>query len=166
MALTPYCSNDEVRSLLGVTVTELKDTVLDLPVYEIGLRRELVRISSSLPSAFTTVAAIPAVSRTADQQTLYETTLQFAVYAAARQVGSSLGLFSPKDMTDDKAGFGRFSSDPYKDVLERVDAGYALAKDDVKAAYAALSGAGYTARTAPATVLVLSSRTYDPIAGV
>jgi hypothetical protein len=165
MALTPYCTNDEVRSLLGVSLTELKDAVLDLPVYATGLRRELIRVSTLLPSAFSTVAAITG-ARTDAQQTLYETTMLFAAYAAARQSGASLGQFSPKEMTDDKASFGRFSSDPYKDTLDRVDAGYALAREDLVQAYAAYAGSSAAVRTTPATFLIASTRAYDPITGV
>lgn len=165
MALTPYCSNDEVRAVLGVTTSELKDDVLNLPVYEMGLRRELIRVSPSLPAAFSTVNSI-VDPKTETQQAFYDATRLFAVYATAKQAGASVALAAPKGLTDDKSGFDRFADAPYKDVLNRVDTAYAAARQDLVDAYSAYAGAssdnGFYGLPSG---MIVSSRVTDPVTG-
>lgn len=164
MALTPYCSNDEVRAVLGVTTSELKDDVLTLPVYEMGLRRELIRVSPSLPAAFSTVNSL--TTRSDAEQTLFEASKLFAVYAVAKQAGASVALAAPKGLTDDKSGFDRFADAPYKDVLMRVDTAYSSARQDLVDAYAAYAGASTgTGFYGLPSGMAVSSRTYDPVTG-
>jgi hypothetical protein len=164
MALTPYCSNDEVRAVLGLTTSELKDEVLNLPVYAMGLRRELIRVSPSLPAAFSTVDA--ATAPTELQTALLEAAKLFAVYAVAKQAGASVGLMAPKGMRDDKAGFDRFSDSPYRDVLNRVDEAYATSRQDLVEAYAAYAGATATSGLyALPTGFAAVTRSVDPVTG-
>lgn len=164
MALTPYCSNDEVRAVLGVTTSELKDNVLNLPVYEMGLRRELIRVSPSLPAAFSTVNSVDPKSEL--QQALHDAVRLFAVYATAKQAGASVALAAPKGLTDDKSGFDRFADAPYKDVLNRVDTAYAAARQDLVDAYSSYAGAATaTGFYGLPSGMAISSRTYDPVTG-
>lgn len=165
MALTPYCSNEEVRAVLGVTISELKDDVLTLPVYEMGLRRELIRISPSLPAAFSTVNSL--VTRSDVERTLLEASKLFAVYAVAKQAGASVALAAPKGMTDDKSGFDRFADAPYKDVLVRVDTAYAAARQDLVDAYTAYAGSTSVSGGLYGlpSGMAVSSRSYDPVTG-
>lgn len=166
MALTEYCSGDEVRAALGVNSTELPDTVLDLPVYKIGLVRELTKVSTSLPAAFSAVSIIAEESRTDPQQALYDAVHLFCVYAAARQVGVSLGAMAPKDVGDGKATLSRFSDSPYKDVLDRVEAMYVSTRDSVQAALDAYAGSSSaTPSTTPFTAFLASGRSVDPVTG-
>lgn len=162
MALTPYCTNDEVRAALGVTVSEIGDQVLDLPIYEMGLRRELNRISTSLPAAFSSVNAVAGPTQT--QQTLLDSIKLFAIYAVARQAGSALAMAAPKSLNDDKSGFSRDSNSPYKDVLDRVEILFQQARQDLVTAYAETSGATSTVLALPPG-LAASTRSYDPVTG-
>jgi hypothetical protein len=98
MSLTTYCDFGEVRSALGVNDIELSDLVLGLPVYEMGLIRELNRLSTSLNAAFLTIYAKTRASRTPDEAELHDSVRLFSVYAAAKQVGVSLANFAPKDV--------------------------------------------------------------------
>lgn len=165
MALTKYCDLEEVRAALGVNSVELPDTVLVLPVYEIGLVRELSKVSASLPVAFST--AFAASPRTPTQQTLVDAVRMFSVYTVARQVGVSLGAMVPKDVGDGKATVSRFSDSPYKDVLQRVDAMVATAKDSLLVALAEALGVNSTQSfTTPLTVFRAAKRGYDPVTGV
>lgn len=167
MALTTYLELDEVRAALGVNDIELKDSVLNLPVYEIGLVRELSKISASLPVAFSTVSATALVSRTETQQALADATHLFSVYACARQVGVSLAAMAPKDIGDGKASMSRFSDAPYKDVMTRVEAMYTAARNSLMEAMILYSGAGVqTSSTIPRTVFMAAGRSYDPVTGV
>ncbi len=166
MALTGYCSREEVRAALGVNDTELPDAVLDLPVYQIGLVRELNKISTSLPAAFSTVSAIAEESRTATQKELYEAVTFFCVYAAARQAGASLGVMAPKDVGDGKASISRFSDSPYKDALNRVDGQYSAAREWLVGALEAYQGSSTAIpSTTPFTFVVASPRSVDPVTG-
>jgi len=163
MALTPYCTNDEVRAVLGITQSEIKDEVLDLPIYEMGLKRELNRISPSLPAAFSTVNGLSAL--TSAEQTFKEAVQVFSVYAVARQAGAPLGLSAPKSLNDDKSGFSRYADSPYRDVLERVDMMFQQARQDLVDAFAAYAGATSAAFYGMPAGLALSSRSYDPVTG-
>lgn len=164
MALTPYCTNDEVRAVLGVSISEIQDEVLDLPVYEMGLRRELNKISLSLPAAFSTVNSIAYASRTAVQAALYDAVKMFSVYAVARQAGAPLALSAPKSLNDDKSGFSRYADSPYKDVLERIEQMFQHTRQDLLNALNEYQGA--TASSRPVFgALAVSSRVYDPVTG-
>lgn len=166
MALTIYLELDEVRAALGVNDLELKDSVLNLPVYEIGLVRELSKISASLPVAFSTVSAVAPASRTPTQQALADATHLFSVYACARQVGVSLAAMAPKDIGDGKATMSRFSDAPYKDVMTRVEAMYTAARNSLMESMILYSGAGsQTASTVPRTVFKAAARAFDPVTG-
>lgn len=164
MALNQYCELAEVRAALGVNSTELSDAVLNLPIYEIGLVRELAKVSASLPAAFLVVRAVPEVDRTTSQAELFSAARMFNVYTCAKQVGVSLGSLVPKDVTDGKAAMSRFSDSPYRDTLARVDTLLAAARSDLVTAYATYTGAG-ASQTALPPVLMASGRKYDPVTG-
>lgn len=167
MSLTTYCDNSEVRSALGVNDLELKDTVLGLPVYEMGLVRELNKVSTSLNAAFSAIYQIAAQDRTANQSTLHDAVRMFSVYAVAKQVGVSLANFAPKDVSDGKASVSRFATEPFDNVLRRVDEMYEELKIDLRQAYEAFSGASSTSTSSliPATAFLASKRLTDPITG-
>ena len=165
MALTQYCEFDEVRAALGVNNLELPDTVLSLPIYEMGLSRELAKISASLPAAFSTASDSSPEARTSEQQALFDSVRLFSAYAVAKQVGVSLAAMVPKDVSDGKASVSRFSDAPYRDVLARVEAMYAGCRADVAAAYDDLAGATRTSSTTPAAIFRGARRTYDPVTG-
>lgn len=166
MALTQYCALDEVRAALGVNSIELSDTVLNLPVYEIGLVRELAKVSESLPAAFLVAAGKAVEDRSADEQRLTDSVHLFSAYAAARQVGVALAIIAPKDVTDGKAAMSRFSGEAYKDVLARVDTMYAGCRSDVENAYSSLNSSVTASNPlVPSLVFKASRRGYDPVTG-
>lgn len=167
MALTAYCQLDEVRAALGCNDIELSDAVLSLPVYEIGLVRELSKVSESLPAAFSVVSSISEASRTAPQAALVDAVHLFSVYACARQVGVSLGVMAPKDIGDGKATLSRFSDSPYKEVMENVERWFLATATNLVDALATYSGSGLTSTVrTPAPMFLASSRASDPVTGV
>jgi len=166
MALTQYCELDEVRAALGVNEVELPNAVLNLPVYEIGLVRELSKISASLPAAFSSTLATPLATRTEAQSAFFDAARLFCVYACARQVGVSLGAMAPKSVGDGKASLSRFSDSPYKDVLARVEAMCSGARENLAEAYGTLtSSTAAVASTVPATAFRASARATDVVTG-
>lgn len=167
MSLTTYCEFDEVRSALGVNSDELSDTVLGLPVYEMGLVRELNRLSTSLNAAFSTVYAIAPGDRTTEEAALHDAVRLFSVYAVARQVGVSLANFAPKDVGDGKASVSRYSGEPFERVMEGVEEYYTALRGELRTAYEdyANTTLNVTASTTPRTFFVAVSRGYDPVTG-
>jgi hypothetical protein len=167
MALIAYCELGEIRAALGANEVELPDAVLSLPVYEIGLVRELNKISVSLPAAFSSVVNTPEEVWTESGQALVDATRLFCVYAAARQVGVSLGVMLPKDVGDGKATLSRFSDSPYKDVLDRIEKMYAATKMTLAETLATfVGGSSPVASTTPPVSFRASGRSYDPVTGV
>jgi len=166
MALTNYCEFDEVRAALGVNDLELSDAVLSLPVYEIGLIRELTKISSSLPAAFSSINDKDEASRTSAEEDLLSATHLFCVYAVARQAGVPLPMMAPKDIGDGKATLSRFSGEPFTAVLSGIDAAYNAAKTDLRASLDAY-GTTITATkaTVPITGFARAQRVTDPVTG-
>lgn len=165
--LTPFTSNDDVRALLGVSSVELSDTVLNLPVYEIALRRKLRAVwpGGDLIALFLSIHAVVKYGRTKDKQALHDAVYHYSSVAAAAQAGLSLALVAPKRITDDKSGVERFSDSPYRDVLDRLEPELLAAKGAVLSAIAVL-----TAQPLPPTALgnvyfVAAKRGYDPVTG-
>jgi hypothetical protein len=165
MALTDYAQYDEVRAALGVNDVELKDAVLALPIYLMGLVRELNKISTSLPAAFSAVAELAEDDRSDAQQALYDATRLFSAYAVAKQVGVSLPSFMPKDITDGKAAVGRFSGAPYEETLARIDQMFGALREDLATAYASYASEDAPSPLGPPTSFIAVARASDPVTG-
>lgn len=163
MALTKYCSSDEVRAALGVNSDELGDAVIALPIYEIGLVRELAKVSASLPAAF--LAAVDVQGPSAPQKAFVDAVHMFSAYSVAKQVGVSLATFAPKDVSDGKAGLSRFAGQPYNETMARVAEALADARAALVDAYAALTGNGAASTVKPAVHFMASGRLVDPVTG-
>lgn len=168
MSLTTYCQHSEVRSALGVNDQELRDEVLALPVYEMGLVRELNKLSTSLNAAFSAVAQLTPNARTALQAGLFDATRLFAVYAVAKQVGVSLANFAPKDVTDGKASVSRLAGDPAGDTMAKIDQMYSALRNELDTVYAAYAGgaSALSAASSPRPMFLASARRTDPVTGV
>lgn len=167
MSLTAYCDFAEVRSTLGVSELELQDMVLGLPVYEMGLVRELNKVSTSLNAAFSSIHAKDIAARTTVEASLHDAVRLFSVYATARQVGVSLANFAPKDVSDGKASVGRFSGTPFESVMSLVDDMYAALRNDLRLAYEAYDviATPRVSSLLPSSVVLSSKRLYDPVSG-
>lgn len=140
MSLTNYCSFGEIRAALGVNSVELGDGVLALPVYEMGIVRELNKISTSLTAAFSPIARKNPKSRTDIEAELHDAVRLFSVYAVAKQVGVSLATFAPKDVGDGKATVSRFAGEAYERTLKSIEAEYRERKTDLRAALDRFTG--------------------------
>lgn len=165
MALTKYCAYDEVRAALGVNNSELQDAVIALPIYEIGLVRELGKVSASLPAAFLAAADTPAEGRPAATQSFIDAVHMFSAYSVAKQTGVSLATFAPKDVTDGKATISRFSGQPYEQTMVRVAEALADARSALVDAFAAFSGNGSSSSLTPAVHFMASGRNVDRVTG-
>jgi hypothetical protein len=164
VALDTYTSNNAIRAVLGVEEDELPDSIVDLEMYDQYLQGDLLDISANLPAGFATVVAIAEESRTAAQAKLYRAVKMFAPYSVAVFLGPSVPLMAQKGITDGKAALARFSLDPYKETLARVQAMYEKLRTALIAAYAGYVGSPSAAGTR--TYFTGATPDYDPITGV
>ena len=161
VALTDYTTYADIRAVLGVSDDELEDGTLALDLYSDYLTMELEDIHLDLPTEFTTVSAISEGSRTAAQQRFFQATKLFAPYAVANQLGSSLPMFGPKDISDGKATVGRFADSPYRTTLDRVKKDYDRLKLRLGEVYAALTSSSRT--TVVRELFAVSAPQSDPV---
>lgn len=163
MPLTDYTTYAEVRAALGTNVEEIDDPTLALPMYERGLVADLEDIKSALPGDYTTVAAIDEGARTVAQQAFYTAVQLFAPYSVAAQLASSLPLFSPKQVSDGKAGFSRYADSPYKTAIENAKKLFDRYRARLADKYAAMQSTTDTLGLRPFFSTV--SPTVDPVVG-
>ncbi len=164
MALTDFTSYAEIRSALGVSVDEIQDSELGLQLYELGLKVELKTLGSTLISSYTVAAATPSGSRTEEEEDLVTAVRLFATYSVARQLTTSLPLFSPKEMGDNKALMVRYSTDPYKEVVKAIKGKYEEYKAYLETVFATYTST--TKVTTKRTYLgIAQSTTVDPVTG-
>lgn len=162
MLLTDYTTYDEVRAALGVNVDEVDDATLALPLYENILQVELEDIDMDIPTLYESVSALP--TPTDDQLRFMQAAHLFATYAVAKQLTTSLPLFSPEQITDGKAMIRRNQDTPYKAVIEAVAREYTRFKSRLEKMFAVVnstSAAGAVAKT----YFSVASPTSDPITG-
>lgn len=165
--LTPFTTFEDVRALLGVNDVELPDRTLDLPVYQIALRRQLQKVSDTVDviALFLPINAKPQEARSPDEQAFHEAVYYFSSVAAASQAGVSLALVAPKRITDDKSGAERFSDSPYRDVLARLESELNAAKGAILAALSALTAEALPLAALGVRYFVGARRAYDPVTG-
>ena len=164
MALLDYTTYDDIRAVLGVSTDEIEDATLSLAVYEYGLASEIRSVSRTLVSDLATVYAIAESSWTDAQRELVEGMSLFCTYSVARQLLTSLPLFSPKEISDGKASTVRYSTNPYEETIRRVENEYVRYKTELDSAYAAVKSSSVTARI-DRTFMVVSTPTSDPVTG-
>lgn len=138
MALTTYTTYDEVRATLGVSKTELADTVLSLTQWDMLVTLGLEDVNLDIPTLYATVAALPTISRSSTEQRFYDLTRLYACYALALNLLVSLPMFSVKSLTDGRAEFDR-QNDVHKDVREGVTATHSIIRLKLSASYVALT---------------------------
>lgn len=159
-----YTSYDDIRAVLGVSEDEIEDTTLSLSLYEFGLAAEIREVALTLDSDLVIVSAIEADDRTTEEANLYESAYLFSTLSVAKQLLTSLPLFSPKEITDGKASMSRYAANPYEATMKRVESDYLRYKNALTTAYAS-----YKLTTASArSVLVymgISTPSTNPITG-
>lgn len=163
MALTDYTTYNDIRAVLGVSDEELEDTTLALEVYSVNLSKEMRGVHAQTVTQYTTISGKVVGDRTAAEQQFYEQCRLFAVYAVAKQCLSSLPLFSPKDISDNKAAMSRFSDSPFRTTMKEVNARYTENKSDLAAAIATVLATSGT--KAKRTWMATAKSTTDPVTG-
>ena len=138
MLITDYTTYDEVRAALGVSATELPDTVLSQPQYALMLSISFDDVNEGITTLYPTISALLVGSRSAAQQRLYDYARLYATYAIARDLLTSLPLFSVSRLSDGRAEFTR-QTDIFEDVRQAVQGVFNKLRLKVSAAYVALT---------------------------
>jgi len=137
MPLSSYTSPDEIRAVLGVSATELPDSVINLSQWDTLNTLDLEDVNVGLPTTYATVSALPELSRSTSEQRLYALVRLFTTYAIAKNLLTSLPLFSVQQLTDGRAEFQR-QRDIFEDVRVGVDGMFNKLRLKVSAAYVIL----------------------------
>ena len=124
--ITDYINYAEVRAVLGVSVYELSDDTLALPMYSQILQTRLATTTGtfgsttgSLITIYDTLNALP--SPTDDQENFLFLIRQFAIYVVAESCLPGLSLLALKSESDGKTTQTRFSAEAtFKDVALNV----------------------------------------------
>lgn len=134
--ITEYVTYAEVRSALGVSDEELADSTLALNMYSLALDAALKRIHAALPADFAVIKEKDEAARTQPEKDVFDAVQLFAVYQVALEL-TGLPLFSPKQVTDGKAGFSRYADSPYKETVKMARARFDLYQTALMNLYAA-----------------------------
>ena len=132
----------DVRAVLGVSITEIPDSVLALTMFDNLVSLELEDISLTLATDYTTVNAI--VSKTAADTRFLKVVTLYTTYLYANMCLEQLPLFAVQTLTDGRASFTR-QSDPY----ESVKIGIAGMLSSLKARLLSAYGVLYPSTTLP-----------------
>ncbi len=162
--LSDYTDYQEVRAVLGLTTTELPDSILSLPMYETLLVLRLEDLNTDLPTTYAEVLALPSESRSATQARFFDLTRLFSAYATAKELLTSLPMLGVQRLTDGRAEFTR-QNEQWQDIVDGVDATYSALRQRLTAAYNALVP---SAEVLSAVVGITTSAVgmTDPVTGV
>jgi hypothetical protein len=162
MFLTEYTTYDEVRAALGVASDEIEDSTLDLRMYSDMLQVDLEDIHVNLPATYTTKKALATPSD--DEKRFLQAAHLFATYAVAKQLTTSLPLFSPEQIGDGKAVFRRTQETPYAKVISAVGSEYSRFRARLETLFGLITSSASAGAT-PKTYFGIVAPSYDPITG-
>lgn len=159
MRVTDFTSYDDIRAALGVSIEEVSDETLALPVYEQALLVEFDDIELDLAS--TLISNIDIENPSDAQRRFIRAGRLFATYAVAQQLTASLPMFAPKSIGDGKANMSRFADSPYRDTVRKINSLYDKYKVHLNDALKKLSSGSFTAT--PRTLFAVSGLDTDPV---
>lgn len=162
--ITEYTTFDEVRAALGVSPEDLEDAQIDLPMFASILEVELEDIHVNLPTVYAATKALSTL--TAAEERFLKGTHLFATYALARQLTTTLPLFSPEQVTDGKAAYRRpQAGTPYQKVIDAVHTEYDRFRKRLETLFAEVNASAVQETVAKVYLSVVSPAA-DPITGV
>lgn len=109
--LTDYTTPASVRSVLGVSMPEIKDDVVQSPIYETLLEEKLYSLNPQMTEDY--LAAKEADPKTHLQERFVNVMQTYAAYHVASQMLGSVAMFAPKVIEDSRTKLERFN-DAYK----------------------------------------------------
>lgn len=163
MPLSDYTDNDTIRATLGVSAMEIKDTTLDLPIYETLLVEDINAVSTDIIPTYEALVAI--MSPTSIQTRFINLTKAFSAYAVAARLLNSLAMFSAVTIKGVKQEFTRVD-DPYADLKVNIPYSLSFIKSKLNDSLAAVN---FPNDPAPPpvvrTFMVGAGLAYDPVTG-
>lgn len=144
----PVTDTAEVRAALGVSATELPDSVINLAHYSTQVILDLEDVNTGIPALYTTVSAISSGSRTVTEQRFYDLVHLFCTYSRAKDLLAALPMFSVRALSDGRAEFSR-QDDAYLDTKAGVKGMYERLRVKLTSVYVTLvpADAPYTDTT-------------------
>ena len=146
---------DAVRAAIGISESELPDSVLGQSFYARGVERALQKIDPTLVTRWPTLID----STDPADLNLVGIVQDFAMYKVAGHACQSIELLAARTMTDSKATFQRFEVD-LETLLSRLEGLLAQVEDELLEDLG-LDGTTYT----PLSIFVEAKPTFDPVTG-
>lgn len=155
-------TTDSVRAVLGVSAQELPDTVLTNPIYATQLREDMLDLHPQMVADFATISALNSV--TDDQGRFLDLAQAYAAYNVATQCLTSLPMFAPQTIMDEKAQLTR-NPDFYKTL--RADVGAVMSKlaSRLQRAYTAINASALPPSDTVRVLGVAVGLGSDPVIG-
>lgn len=129
-------TTDSVRAVLGVSAQELPDTVLTNPIYATKLREDMYDLHPQMLTDFATIGTLTNVS--SDQERFLDLAQAYAAYNVAQQCLTSLPMFSPLTIKDEKAELTR-NANFYQQTKDDVGAVLTLMRQRLQKVYVAVN---------------------------
>lgn len=118
MQLTDFTSADAIRAIIGISVDEVSDTTLALPIYLQNLVLSLEDIYVDLPSVYMSYSAL--ATKTVLEQKLIDIVQVFSAHQSGKFLFAG-SLFFPKTITDGRASVTRFDiSESLRDDIDKA----------------------------------------------
>ena len=155
-------TTDSVRAVLGVSMQELPDTVLSNTIYSTQLREDMIEMHPQMVADFATISAL--VSPTADQERFLDLAQAYAAYNVATQCLTSLPLFAPQTIQDEKAQIMR-GADFYKRLRDDVGAVMSKLRSRLLNAYSVVNSGAVAPLAVDRIFGVTAGLTSDPVTG-
>ena len=149
-----------VRTLLGLSAKELPDTEIAQDTIANQLTMDFLSIDVDILDYYDN-----AVAEDTDAALNFVLALDtYAPLAVATFLLPGLPQFSPRSVTDGKAGFTRFSDSPYKVTIDRVQQARFDHRRRLRDFYSVYLGLTPEPLSA-STRFAVSTPTYDPVTG-
>lgn len=158
--LSELISTEELRSMLGVSPKELKDDVVDLPIYLRSVRIAANRLDSRLLPIYT---ALPGEGLSDDEQSFEDLFVVYVGWLTAQQMSISLVQWSPRQISDGKAILER-DTGAAAQAIANIAANLAAAAQDLVAAAQILQPVQDTIVTVAYAIATFGA-TGDPVTG-
>lgn len=161
--ITDYCTADNIRSVLGISVDEVDDnTVLDMN-FAVRLQERLYDLSPTLADYYATIKLLP--TPTTDQSRLLDMVSSFASYVVAQAIAETGANSIPVSIEDGKAKLERYRQS-FKDLTDTLNKTLAYLTTKITALYTKLEPGVVTQVAVTPIYMVNVGLASDPVTGV
>lgn len=162
MAFSDYTKPDDVRAVLGVSIKEIADSVIESGVYLTTVLEALYKLNATLAEDYRTASGT--AQRTSKQNRFVLLVQTYCSYIVARQLIPNLPMAAPQIITDGKTALNRIAN-PYEHLKEPIDASISYFGANLIEAYADINSAVVVPVAARRTMVKSSGLAVDPVTG-